>query len=117
MSTLDVIEGAARVVEDFNLEETCPDGDTTELITSLSTLYGRQITVIVVSDEAITLVIRKKAISTQISTDATTAVSANTITTAQVISDTDGCGQTLDVLATNGSGAAATVSVWVAVRP
>ena len=117
MSTLDVIEGAAKVVEDFNLGQACPDGATTELITSLSTLYGREATLFVVSDEAITLVVRKKAISTQISNDTNTAVAANTATTAQIVNDTAGCGQTMDVLATNASGAAATVSVWVAVRP
>jgi len=117
MSTLNPIEGAPRVTEAFIVNESCPTGVTTSIITSLSTIYGKELIALVVSDEDVTFVLRKFGVQTQIYSPATTTVTANTVSTAAVIKDDDGLGQSADILITNASGATATVTLWVGVRP
>ena len=117
MSTLNPIEGASRVTEAFVVNEACADSATTSLITSLSTLYGTELIALVVSDQDVTFVIRKFGVQTQIYSPATTPVTANTVSTAALIKDDDGLGQSVDILITNASGSTATVTLWVGVRP
>lgn len=86
------------------------------LILNVSTIAAREVDILIVSDQAITLTLRKCAIGKQISTDAPIPVAANTPTTAQLIQDATGFGQVLDLLVTNASGGVANVACWVAAK-
>jgi len=93
--------------------QSCPTGETTSVVTSLPTIHGRELVTMVSSDQNVTLVKRFKGGSQNISVDRSQVVVGGTDLMDR---DTGGLGQEVELLITNASASAATVTIWAAVR-